>query len=93
MPNVVALMNEYAPKKIRSTLVAIMFSGYSVGGMLSAGLGIVLIPSFGWQSVFYVAVLPLLLLPCRSCLKRVCTVDKRSLGNKSPLVVGVGGLN
>src|SRR5258708_597567 len=25
MPNVVALMNEYAPKKIRSTLVAIMF--------------------------------------------------------------------
>lgn len=63
MPNVVALMNEYAPKKIRSTLVAIMFSGYSVGGMLSAGLGIVLLPAFGWQSVFYVAVIPLLTLP------------------------------
>ncbi|NBA93475.1 aromatic acid/H+ symport family MFS transporter [Pseudomonas sp. R5(2019)] len=63
MPNVVALMSEYAPKKIRSTLVAIMFSGYSVGGMLSAGLGIVLLPSFGWQSVFYVAAVPLLLLP------------------------------
>lgn len=31
MPNVVALMNEYAPKKSRSTLVAIMFSGYSLG--------------------------------------------------------------
>lgn len=63
MPNVVALMSEYAPKKMRSTLVAIMFSGYSVGGMLSAGLGIVLLPNFGWQSVFYVAVIPLLLLP------------------------------
>ncbi|MCK9799239.1 aromatic acid/H+ symport family MFS transporter [Pseudomonas sp. MAFF 302030] len=63
MPNVVALMSEYAPKKIRSTLVAIMFSGYSVGGMLSASLGIVLLPNFGWQSVFYVAVIPLLLLP------------------------------
>ncbi|WP_025126628.1 aromatic acid/H+ symport family MFS transporter [Pseudomonas sp. PH1b] len=63
MPNVVALMSEYAPKKIRSTLVAIMFSGYSVGGMLSAGLGIVLLPAFGWQSVFYVAAIPLLLLP------------------------------
>lgn len=63
MPNVVALMSEYAPKRIRSTLVAIMFSGYSVGGMLSAGLGIVLLPLFGWQSVFYVAVIPLLLLP------------------------------
>jgi hypothetical protein len=38
MPNAVALMNEYAPKRLRSTLVAIMFSGYSLGGMLSAGL-------------------------------------------------------
>ena len=63
MPNVVALMSEYAPKKIRSTLVAIMFSGYSVGGMLSAGLGMALIPSHGWQSVFFVAAVPLLLLP------------------------------
>ncbi|SEI73849.1 MFS transporter, AAHS family, benzoate transport protein [Azotobacter beijerinckii] len=63
MPNVVALMNEYAPKKIRSTLVAIMFSGYSVGGMLSAGLGMLLIPRFGWEAVFFVAGIPLLLLP------------------------------
>ncbi len=63
MPNVVALMNEYSPKKMRSTLVAVMFSGYSVGGMLSAGLGIVLLPRFGWQSVFWLAVIPLLLLP------------------------------
>lgn len=63
MPNVVALMNEYAPKKMRSTLVALMFSGYSIGGMLSAGLGMLLIPQWGWQSVFLVAVIPLLLLP------------------------------
>lgn len=63
MPNVVALMTEYAPKKIRSLLVTIMFSGYSVGGMLSAGLGIWLIPAYGWQSVFFVGALPLLLLP------------------------------
>ena len=63
MPNVVALMTEYSPKKIRSTLVTLMFSGYSVGGMLSAGLGIFLIPNFGWQSVFYVGLLPMLLLP------------------------------
>lgn len=63
MPNVVSLMNEYAPKKLRSTLVAIMFSGYSVGGMLSAGLGMLLMPSWGWQAVFFVAVIPLLVLP------------------------------
>lgn len=63
MPNVVALMTEYSPKKLKTTLVAIMFSGYSVGGMLSAGLGMTLIPSFGWESVFFVAGIPLLLLP------------------------------
>lgn len=63
MPNVVALMTEYSPKKMRSTLVGIMFSGYSVGGMLSAGLGMYLIPKFGWSSVFFVAGIPLLLLP------------------------------
>lgn len=63
MPNVVALMNEYAPKRLRSTLVAIMFSGYSVGGMLSAGLGIYMLPRFGWEAMFFAAAVPLLLLP------------------------------
>ncbi len=63
MPNAVALMNEYAPKRLRSTLVAIMFSGYSLGGMLSAGVGIYLLPRFGWESMFFAAALPLLLLP------------------------------
>jgi AAHS family benzoate transporter-like MFS transporter len=63
MPNVVALMNEYAPKKLRSTLVAVMFSGYSLGGMLSAGLGIFMLPRFGWEAMFFAAAVPLLLLP------------------------------
>ncbi len=63
MPNAVALMNEYAPRRARSTLVAIMFSGYSLGGVLCAGLGIYMLPRFGWQSMFFVAALPLLLLP------------------------------
>ncbi|MFJ4395192.1 MFS transporter [Pseudomonas sp. NPDC089396] len=63
MPNAVALMNEYAPKRLRSTLVAIMFSGYSLGGMLSAGVGIFMLPRFGWESMFFAAAVPLLLLP------------------------------
>lgn len=63
MPNVVALMTEYSPKRIRSTLVAIMFSGYSVGGMLSAFIGMNVIPAYGWQPVFWIAGIPLLLLP------------------------------
>lgn len=40
-----------------------MFSGYSLGGMLSAGVGIFMLPRFGWESMFFAAAVPLLLLP------------------------------
>ena len=63
MPNVVALMTEYAPKRIRSTLVALMFSGYAIGGMTSALLGAWLVPEFGWKIMFYIAIIPLVALP------------------------------
>ena len=63
MPNAVALTNEYAPKRLRTTLVALMFSGYAVGGMVAAGLGIVVLPVFGWQAMFFAAAVPLVLLP------------------------------
>ncbi|WP_168418276.1 MULTISPECIES: MFS transporter [Acinetobacter] len=63
MPNVVALMTEYAPKRIRSTLVALMFSGYAIGGMTSALLGAWLVPEFGWKIMFYIAIIPLMALP------------------------------
>lgn len=63
MPNVVAQMTEYSPKKIRSTMVTLMFSGYAVGGMLAALLGKGLIESYGWASVFLAAGVPVLLVP------------------------------
>lgn len=63
MPNVVALMTEYAPKRIRSTLVAVMFSGYAIGGMASALLGSFLVADYGWKIMFYIAIIPFLALP------------------------------
>ncbi|MDM0002300.1 MFS transporter [Variovorax sp. J22P240] len=63
MPNVVAQMTEYSPRKIRSTMVTLMFSGYAVGGMLAALLGKGLIEAYGWSSVFLAAGLPVLLIP------------------------------
>lgn len=63
MPNVVALMTEYAPKRIRSTLVALMFSGYAVGGMSSALLGAWLVVDYGWKIMFYIGIIPMLALP------------------------------
>lgn len=63
MPNAVALINELSPKKMRNTLVTLMFSGFSLGGVFAAGLGIYLMPKFGWQVMFFAAAVPLLLLP------------------------------
>lgn len=63
MPNVIAIMTEYAPKRIRATLVSLMFSGYAVGGMCSALLGMWLVPKFGWEIMFILGGVPLLLLP------------------------------
>jgi AAHS family benzoate transporter-like MFS transporter len=63
MPNVVAHMTEYAPKKMRATLVTLMFSGYAVGGIVAALLGKSLIEAYGWQSVFFAAGLPVILIP------------------------------
>lgn len=63
MPNVVAQMTEYSPRRIRGTMVTLMFSGYSVGGVLAALLGKGLLESYGWQSVFLAAGAPVLLVP------------------------------
>jgi AAHS family benzoate transporter-like MFS transporter len=63
MPNVVAQMTEYSPRKIRSTMVTLMFSGYAVGGMLAALLGKGMIEAYGWQSVFLAAGMPVVLIP------------------------------
>ena len=63
MPNVIAQMTEYSPLKLRATLVTMMFSGYSVGGMLAAVLGKGLIETYGWQAVFIAAAAPVVLVP------------------------------
>lgn len=63
MPNCVAIITDYAPKKLKSSLVTIMFSGYCVGGVISAYAGILLIPEFGWRTLFFIGGLPLVLLP------------------------------
>ena len=63
MPNVVAQMTEYSPKRIRATMVTLMFSGYAVGGMLAALVGKSLIEAYGWSSVFLAAGVPVVMIP------------------------------
>jgi AAHS family benzoate transporter-like MFS transporter len=63
LPICAAQMGEFAPTAIRARLVAFVFAGYPVGGVLVALVAKQLIVEHGWSSVFYVGGLPLLLIP------------------------------
>ena len=52
VPNAIALNTEYAPKRLRATMVTVMFLGYTIGAALGGAAAAILIPRFGWPSVF-----------------------------------------
>ena len=63
MPNVTALMAEFAPPRWRSLTVSAAIAGVPVGGMLGAALAAEVIPAFGWRAIFVLGgILPLLWL-------------------------------
>lgn len=64
MPNSIALTAEYAPRRIRNTVTAIMFLGFALGAGGGGFVGAAVIPHFGWQALFVIGgVVPLLLVP------------------------------
>lgn len=64
MPSAIALMADYAPKRIRATVVALVVLGFALGSGAAGFLGAVMIPRFGWESMFVIGgALPLVLLP------------------------------
>ncbi|MEO3824712.1 aromatic acid/H+ symport family MFS transporter [Actinomadura sp. B10D3] len=63
MPTAVALTAEYSRADRRSLNNAIMFSGYSVGGVLAAVLTMKLMPEHGFRVMYWTGAAPLLLVP------------------------------
>jgi MFS transporter, AAHS family, 4-hydroxybenzoate transporter len=64
LPNVIALVTEYAPARRRSTLVAITWAGFSLGAVVGGLISVPLISKFGWTSVFVAGgIMPLCLVP------------------------------
>lgn len=54
VPNSVALVAEYAPKRLRATWVTLMFSGFSIGAGSGGLVSSQLIHRFGWPVMFAV---------------------------------------
>ena len=63
LPTVIAMLTDYAPKKLTSTFVAILMCAFSLGGILAAFVAMVFIPLLGWQGVYWVAIIPVFALP------------------------------
>lgn len=64
IPNSYAYGAEFAPKRIRATVVTIVGASSAAGGFLGGLLSSAVLPSFGWRSVFIIGGLfPLLLVP------------------------------
>jgi len=62
MPNAVALTAEYTPRRIQPNVVGAIFVGMPAGALIASQAASILIPLWGWRSVFVVGgVLPLLL--------------------------------
>jgi MFS transporter, AAHS family, 4-hydroxybenzoate transporter len=64
IPNVTALVSEFAPARKRNTLIAMTWCGFALGAVSGGLVSVPLILSFGWPSVFVAGgVLPLCIAP------------------------------
>ena len=53
LPNTTALIAEFAPRRVRATLIVVVFIGVTVGSM-APGLAVAVLPATDWQSLFVV---------------------------------------
>ncbi|HYM02385.1 MAG TPA: MFS transporter [Stellaceae bacterium] len=64
MPNAIALTSEYAPRRLRTTFVMVMWFGFTIGSGFGGAIAAKLKDLYGWQAAFYFGgIVPLLLLP------------------------------
>jgi MFS transporter, AAHS family, 4-hydroxybenzoate transporter len=67
MPNAIALNAELSPKRLRATLVVLMFTGITAGAGIPGLIQAWLIPIHGWKIMFWIGgIAPLILAACLS---------------------------
>ena len=61
-PCFIALTSEYAPARLRATIVTVMWSAFPFGGMIGGLLNSYLLGHLGWRAIFYIGgVVPLVI--------------------------------
>jgi MFS transporter, AAHS family, benzoate transport protein len=62
LPTAIAMVNEFARVGRGGTATTVLMTGYHVGAVATALLGILLIPRYGWGAMFVAGALPALVL-------------------------------
>jgi AAHS family benzoate transporter-like MFS transporter len=62
LPVAIAMVNEFARSGRGGSATTVLMTGYHVGAVLTALLGILVIPSLGWRAMFVIGALPALVL-------------------------------
>ena len=64
MPTAATLLSEYAPTRLRSSLITVMFAGFALGSGLSGFMASYLLRTYSWRDVLLVSgLLPILSVP------------------------------
>ena len=65
LPNVIALNAEFAPKRLRATVLVVMSTGITLGAAVPGIVGVTLMPTYGWPVIFIVGgIVPLVVGLC-----------------------------
>lgn len=55
------LMSEMVPTKHRTTVLATIMTGYTLGSLVISGLSAWIIPSYGWRMIYFISFVPIIL--------------------------------
>lgn len=65
LPNVIALNAEFAPKRLRATVLVVMSTGITLGAAVPGIVGVTLMPTYGWPVIFILGgIVPLVVGLC-----------------------------
>jgi MFS family permease len=87
LPVAIAMVNEFARSGRGGSATTVLMTGYHVGAVLTALLGIVVIPSLGWRAMFVIGALPaLVLVPLvRARLPESVPVERGPAARRNPV--------
>jgi MFS transporter, AAHS family, benzoate transport protein len=62
LPTAIAMVSEFAPERRRNLSIGTLMTGHHAGGIAAALLGISLVSALGWRSIYWIGVVPVLVV-------------------------------